>query len=118
MSAPRPSLCRGLGYTRGMAQRRKPPLSSTLHHVQNVQQDGTDAVSWANLHEKMQREGDTLEISNLYKAWIASIKELVTKYGENRIPQDIKWAMNSAEEGVGVEKTVWENPPKASLFGN
>lgn len=34
---------------------RKPPLTSTLHHVQNVQSDVDVDVSWANLHGKMQR---------------------------------------------------------------
>ncbi len=39
-----------------MAERpRKPPLSSTLHHVQNVQ-DAVDVdLSWTNLHTKMQK---------------------------------------------------------------
>ncbi|MBZ0153422.1 MAG: RNA polymerase sigma factor [Planctomycetes bacterium] len=31
------------------------PLSSTLRHVKSVQQDGDEAVSWANLHEKVVR---------------------------------------------------------------
>jgi RNA polymerase sigma factor (sigma-70 family) len=34
---------------------RKPPLTSTLHHVQNVQSDVDVDVSWANLHGKMQK---------------------------------------------------------------
>lgn len=38
-----------------MAARRRPPLSSTLHHVQNVQGDVDADVSWANLHGKMQK---------------------------------------------------------------
>ncbi|MGE3172671.1 MAG: RNA polymerase sigma factor [Planctomycetota bacterium] len=39
-----------------MAERpRKPPLSSTLHHVQSVQADVDTDVHWANLHTKMQK---------------------------------------------------------------
>lgn len=33
----------------------EPPLSSTLHHVQNVQAHVDADVSWSNLHGKMQR---------------------------------------------------------------
>lgn len=31
------------------------PLSSTLHHVKNVQQEHDNEVSWSNLHDKMVR---------------------------------------------------------------
>lgn len=34
---------------------RKVPLSSTLHHVQNVQDEVDVDVSWTNLHGKMQK---------------------------------------------------------------
>jgi RNA polymerase sigma factor (sigma-70 family) len=38
-----------------MGEPRKPPLTSTLHHVQNVQTDTDADLSWTNLHAKMQR---------------------------------------------------------------
>ena len=34
-------------------------------------------------------------------------------FGENRTPQDIKWALNNTEEALGVVVTQWENPPDA-----
>ena len=58
----------------------------------------------------------TNEIRSLYEQWMTNVKAFRDRFGEDKVPQDIKWALNSAEEGLGIEITQWTNPPDASLF--
>ena len=58
----------------------------------------------------------TSAIRSLYNQWITNVKAFRDQFGEDKVPQDIKWALNSAEEGLNMEVTQWTNPPDASLF--
>ena len=60
----------------------------------------------------------TDEIRALYDQWMTNVKAFRDRFGEEHVPADIKWALNSAEEGLGIEKTQWTNPPDSSLFKN
>ena len=53
----------------------------------------------------------TDEIRSLYDQWMSNIKAFRDRFGEDKVPQDIKWALNSAEEGLGIEVTQWTIPP-------
>ena len=61
-------------------------------------------------------EGPSSEVRDLYEAWISRVKAFKDAFGENRTPQDIKWALNDAENSLGVSVTEWENPPDAAVF--
>ena len=63
-----------------------------------------------------EKEGETAKARVLYKNWIATVRSFKETYGEDRTPQDIKYALNSVEKAVGVDVTKWRNPPKESLF--
>ena len=43
----------------------------------------------------------------LYLQWREMVKKYGAKWGSNGVPQDIKDALKSVEEGVGVDVTVW-----------
>ena len=58
----------------------------------------------------------TAEIRSLYDQWMTNVKAFRDHFGEDKVPQDIKWALNTAEEGLGIEVTQWTNPPNRSLF--
>ena len=51
------------------------------------------------------------KVLSLYKKWMKNVKAFHDKFGEDKVPQDIKWALNSAEEGLDIEVTQWTNPP-------
>ena len=73
------------------------------------------ADSSAAFHRK-EEEGITSEVRAVYENWKARVIAFKDTYSENRTPQDIKWALNSAEQALGMEVTEWENPPNAALF--
>lgn len=54
-----------------------------------------------------------------YNAWILYVKNFVRRYGgEGLLPPDIKHAMNDVEINIGVQVTVWEDPPENHLLAN
>ena len=65
--------------------------------------------------EKKQTEGLTTEVRTLYDNWMAHIISFKDQYSERKSPMGIKWALNSAQEALGLEKTQWENPPDSSI---
>ena len=67
---------------------------------------------------KKSSDGLTTEVRTLYNNWMARVISFKDLYNENRTPMDIKWALNSAQEALGLEKTQWENPPDDSIFEN
>ena len=73
------------------------------------------ADSSAAFHSK-EAQGLSAAVRVLYSNWISHVKAFVSQFGEQRTPQDIKWALNTAEEAMGVEVTNWDSPPDASLF--
>ena len=70
----------------------------------------------AAVFQKKEREGVTANVRALYDQWMARIKAMKDSFGEEKVPQDIKWALNSAEQALGVDITEWVNPPDATLF--
>ncbi len=58
----------------------------------------------------------TTQVRALYNQWMANVKAFRDRFGEEKVPADIKWALNSAEEGLGIEETQWTNPPDSTLF--
>ena len=72
----------------------------------------------AALFERREAEGLTPQIRALYVEWMKGIKAFKEAFGENRVPQDIKWALNTAEEGLGIEVTQWVVPPNREVFEN
>ena len=73
------------------------------------------ADSSAAFHRK-ESEGLSAAVRALYSNWISRVKAFVSQFGEQRTPEDIKWALNTAEEAMGVEATTWQSPPNASIF--
>ena len=73
------------------------------------------ADSSAAFHRK-ESEGLSADVRALYSNWISRVKAFVGQFGEQRTPEDIKWALNTAEEAMGVEATTWQSPPNASIF--
>ena len=43
-----------------------------------------------------------------YRLWRRSAIEFLVAWGQERVPPDIKMAVNSVEEEIGVEPTAWE----------
>ena len=72
----------------------------------------------SSIFAKKEAEGLTAAVRALYDQWFARIQALKDAFGEDRVPQDIKWALNSAEEGLGVVLTEWANPPNREIFEN
>ena len=46
-----------------------------------------------------------------YNQWLQSVEDFIRIWGENHVPPDIKSAVNTVQEGVGVQQTVWQDPP-------
>ena len=67
---------------------------------------------------KKSSDGLTVEVRTLYDNWMARVIAFSNQYTEQRTPMDIKWALNSAQEALGLEKTQLVNPPDASIFEN
>ena len=73
------------------------------------------ADSSAAFHQK-ETNGITTAVRTLYDNWIARVMAFKELYSEYKVPMDIKWAVNSAQEALGLEKTQWDYPPQASIF--
>ena len=58
----------------------------------------------------------TEEVHALYQQWMSNAKAFCDRFDEDHVSADIKWALNSAKEGLEVEVTQWTNPPDKSLF--
>ena len=43
-----------------------------------------------------------------YRLWWTGVMAFRTTWGQERVPPDIKMAVNSVEEEIGVEPTAWE----------
>ena len=74
------------------------------------------AESKAVFDRRMAVGSITEEVRSLYQQWMTNVKAFRDRFGEDHVPADIKWALNSAEEGLGLEVTQWTNPPDSSLF--
>ena len=68
--------------------------------------------------QRKEAEGMTSAVRRLLQQWMDRVKAFKERFGEERTPQDIKWALNSAEEALDMPTTAWENPPDATLFEN
>ena len=69
-------------------------------------------------YQRKEAEGVSTAVRALYQRWMDRVKAFKDRFGKNRTPQDIKWALNTAEQALGITVTAWENPPNASLFKN
>ena len=65
---------------------------------------------------KKEQDGLTSDVRVLYDQWMAKVLAFKEQFGENRTPNDIKWALNSAEQALGVSVTQWQNPPNNATF--
>ena len=65
---------------------------------------------------KKETEGLTTAVRTLYDNWMARVIAFKDQFTEARTPMDIKWALNTAQQALGVNVTQWDNPPDASLF--
>ena len=45
-----------------------------------------------------------------YQEWLAGVNVFIQTWGENKLPPDIKWAVNDVERGIGAVLTVWQQP--------
>ena len=52
----------------------------------------------------------------LYHEWLNRVQEFITEWGEAFLPPDIKQAVNGVEAGLGIEQTVWADPPENHLL--
>ena len=52
-----------------------------------------------------------------YNAWLSLVASFVSFWGEDLLPPDIKHAVNSVEDGIGVQRTVWGDSPANYLVG-
>ena len=50
-----------------------------------------------------------------YHQWLNFVNAFVERNGEALLPPDIKDAVNEVESYVGVQPTVWEDPPENHL---
>ena len=50
-----------------------------------------------------------------YRAWLDLVGQFVVLWGENFLPPDIKDAVNGVEGAIGVQPTVWADPPANHL---
>ena len=70
----------------------------------------------SHLKTLLNSNGETTGVKNLYKKWIKTVTQDFKKmFGEDRIPLDIKWAVNKAEEGIGIPVTSWSTSPGKRL---
>ena len=60
--------------------------------------------------------GINKEVRALCDQWMNNVKAFRDRFGEDKVPADIKWALNTAEEGLEIEVTQWTNPPDRTLF--
>ena len=74
------------------------------------------AESKAVFDRRMEIGSITQEVRSLYHQWMTNVKAFRDQFGEDHVLADITWALNSAEEGLGLEVTHWTNPPDSSLF--
>ena len=72
--------------------------------------------SAAVFQRRMAVESINNKIRRLYDQWMENVKAFRDEYGEDHVPADIKWALNSAKEGLEIEVTQWTNPPNRTLF--
>ena len=103
-------------------------LTGPNHQEQHTFANAEEAAAWdaavmslkdeskAVFDRRMAVGAITDDIRTLYDNWMANVKAFRDRFGEDHVPSDIKWALNSAEEGLGVEVTQWTNPPDKSLF--
>ena len=115
MSSNAPSTSINVLYTTGIHQEVMTFTSVAEKDLWDAEVLGIKADS-AAVFEKKEREGVTANVRALYDQWMARIKAMKDSFGEEKVPQDIKWALNSAEQALGVDITKWENPPDATLF--
>ena len=69
-----------------------------------------------SVFNKKENSGLTSAVRALYKNWMSRVHAFKNKYSEGRTPMDIKWALNTAEEALGMSVTQWDNPPDGSVF--
>ena len=103
-------------------------ITGSNHQEQHTFANQAEAMAWdaqvhalkdestAVLNRRLAVGSLTSEILRLYHQWIDNVKQFRDTYGEDPVPADIKWALNSAEEGLGLEVTQWTNPPDTTLF--
>ena len=48
------------------------------------------------------------EVRHMYKQWLESCGRFIVQYGRNRVPKDIKLAINDVEERENLPKTDWK----------
>ena len=65
---------------------------------------------------KRESDGVTTEVRTVYVNWKTRVVAFVEQCSESRTPMDIKWALNSAEEALGMQVTQWQSPPDSTLF--
>ena len=82
-------------------QRWKLEVEDIKDHIAEINNDG-------NSEAKRARK---------YKGWLKNVKAFIENHGESHLPPDIKWAVNNVENGIGVQPTVWADPPENHLRG-
>ena len=71
----------------------------------------------ATVFERKRVAGSVTEdVRALHNQWINKVKAFRDWFGEDKVPADIKWALNQAEEGLDIEVTGWTNPPDGTMF--
>ena len=53
-----------------------------------------------------------------YIAWVQRVKRFVNSFGEKHVPNDIKYALNDTERGVGLQVTQWQHPFDPTRYAN
>ena len=48
---------------------------------------------------------------------MGTINAMKETHSKDRVPQDIKWALNTAEGALGVAVFKWDDPPNDAIFG-
>ena len=102
-------------YTTGLHQELYTFASVDEKNEWDAEVFGIKADSAAAFNQK-ESEGITSAVRVLYENWKARVIAFRDRFTENKVPEDIKWALNSAEVALGMEMTEWANTPNASLF--
>lgn len=51
-----------------------------------------------------------------YHQWLSFVYAFVQRNGQALLPPDIKFAVNDVEDHIGVQRTLWEDPPENHLL--
>ena len=65
--------------------------------------------TWQNEVMAIKRASEAITRNEEYPAWLDRVMRFRRAYGDSMVPHHIKEAVHSVEDGIGRERTVWDN---------